>query len=77
MDKIEGVERISEGSATQLPRRIAKKSITAARGIKTRSGRIEEGTVVVVIPANGFFGTVVVTKPESVSFLISKSGRGR
>ena len=40
MNEIERVERISEGGATQRPRRIAK-STTAARGIETRSGRSE------------------------------------
>ena len=54
MKEIERVERISEGGATQRPRRIAK--ITTARGIETRTGTgIKAGTGVVVIPANGLF----------------------
>ena len=54
MNEIERVERISEGGATQRPRRIAKS--TTVRGIETRTGtRIEAGTGVVVIPANGLF----------------------
>ena len=40
MNEIEKVERISEGGATQRPRRIAK-CTAAARGIETRSGRSE------------------------------------
>ena len=70
MKEIERVERISEGGATQRPR----KCTAAARGIETRSGRSEmsgptkasgvgtrtgtgseAGTGVVVIPANGLF----------------------
>ena len=55
MNEIERVERISEGGATQRPRRIAK-STTAAPGIETRTGTgMEVGIGVVVIPANGLF----------------------
>jgi hypothetical protein len=65
--EIEKVERISEGGATQRPRRITK-CTAVARGIETRSGRsemngptkasgegTEAGTGVVVMPANGLF----------------------
>ncbi len=54
MNEIERVERISEGGATQRPRRIAKSTTT--RGIETRTGTgVEAGTGVVVIPTNGLF----------------------
>jgi hypothetical protein len=67
VNEIERVERISEGGATQRPRRIAKSTTgietrsemsgpTKASGVGTRTGTgMEAGTGFVVIPTNGLF----------------------